>query len=710
MRTLCCFPIIVLLLSRSLLAQDPGPQMPPDTVDVESTVEYAVDDLDAETGDPTQIAELLAELAAQPRNVNTASAEDLARIPSIPLLLARRIVRHRTTKGPFASLEALQEVDGMTARRLLRARPYLRALSSPDATLQSGETPYPSVPSLSSVLSNLDGYVMQRVERRLDLGRGYSDDTTRTLFVGSPVRLTTRIKIQHARRARAALTLDKDPGEAFAWEPSRRNYGFDHVSGSVALRDFGRLQSLIIGDFTAAFGQGVALWRGIAFGKSRTVVGFLPRSGPGLVPFASTEENRFFRGLATTVRITPSLSVSGFGSRRTLDATLGPPDAESSASGVQPAVTIAGSGLHRTPSEIRRKDALHETVWGGALQGVWDDLEVGGALYRSRFDRPVLPGDAPYKRFDFSGDSAFMASVFATGYRAPFTMFGELARAPSGSYGGVGGLTLETPRTDAVVVGRMYPRSFASLHGYAFGERNGATQNERGVYLGLQQRVAEDWTVAAYVDQYRFPWLRFGVPRPSAGIDARLVVEHTPRPWIDHYVQVRTETRDDGTEIADAGGRLLAGVQSETRRSVRWHGSFAFSNRLTVRTRVEATRVSTPTTNSAGALIYQDVRYEPTPSLQLDTRLAVFDTDDFSARVFAYEPDLLYAFSVPAFFGQGQRWYVRARFRPHRALTLEAKYSVTRFDNVTAFGSGLNETPGDRLRELAAQLRWQFGR
>jgi len=710
MRPVYCVLSLVLFCAPPIYAQDPEPSVLRDTVDVDSSVEPVVDDLEADTGDPTQIAETLTELAARPLNVNTATAEDLARIPAISPLLARRIVRHREVEGSFVTLDALHAVTGMTARRLLRARPYLQApLRSAEAG-ESNASPYPPAPSLSTVVSNLDGAVMQRVERRLDLGRGYSEDSTRTTFAGSPVRLTTRIKVQHDRRVRAAVTLDKDPGEVFTWDPAQRTYGFDHVSGSFALRDFGRLQSLVIGDFTAAFGQGVALWRGIAFGKSRAVVGSLSRNGPGLVPFASTEENRFFRGLAATVRVTPSLSISAFGSRRTLDATLGTADPEASASGVRPAVTIARSGLHRTPSEIQRKDALHETVWGGAVRGTWDAFRAGGTLYRSRFDRPIQPRDAPYARFDFAGDAAVMASLFATAYLDPFTVFGEVGRAPTGRYGGIAGATLETARTDAVLLGRMYPRAFVSLHGYAFGERNGATQNEQGLYLGVQQQVAETWSVAAYVDQYRFPWLRFGVPRPSAGLDARLVVEHTPRPWVEQYLQLRSETRDIGADLPDSGGRRLAGLHPETRRSVRWHGSFAFSRRLTLATRLEATHVSTPTAASTGLLLYQDVRYTPASRLQLDTRIALFDTDDFAARVFAYEPDLLYAFSVPAFFGQGQRWYLRARYRPHAALTLEAKYGGTRFDNVTTIGSGLNETPGNRLREVGLQVRWQFGR
>ena len=668
----------------------------PDTLQTPPDVEAAVDDLDAETGDPAQLAEVLADLAANPLDINTASARDLALIPAFSSLLARRLVADRQTNGPFRSIAAIRRVAGVTPRRFLQARPYLvLETAAPDAAQASR---YPTPPSLREVVRNLDVRVLQRAERRLDLGRGYDADTTRTTFAGSPLRLTTRIRVGSDRRVQARLTLDKDPGEPFRWAPETQTYGFDHLTGSLAVRDFGRLQSLVVGDFAVEFGQGVTLWRGIAFGKGRDPVGALLRSGRGVTPYASTEENRFFRGLAATVRVTPSLSVTGFASRRRVDASLGAPSPEAGSAGIRPAVSLSSTGLHRTDSEIARKDALRERVIGGAAEAEWTRLRIGAAAYHSRFGRPVARGSQPYERFDFAGDRATMASIYASAYVGNAVLSGEVARAPSGDLGGIVGAAVDVgTRTEAVVVGRMYPRSFTSRHGYAFGERNGATQNEMGLYTGLRLQVADDWTVAAYADTYRFPWLRFSVPRPSSGIDARLVVEHRPRPWMEHYVQVRAETREEGTTRSDGAVRLVDAVQPETRQSLRWHGEYVFSDALTLRTRIEASRFHTPEATSTGLLMYQDIRWSPVRRLQLDGRLAFFDTDDFDARVFAYEYDLLYAFSVPALFGQGRRAYLLARARPTHRLTVEAKYGVTTFADVDTVAPALCGSKVGRL-------------
>jgi hypothetical protein len=200
------------------------------------------------------------------------------------------------------------------------------------------------------------------------------------------------------------------------------------------------------------------------------------------------------------------------------------------------------------------------------------------------------------------------------------------------------------------------------------------------------------------------------VPRPSSGLDARLVVEHDPRPWLGYYLQLQSETREAGADVPGPDGRLLLdGLREETRQSARLHGQYAFSRELRLRTRLELTRFdAADEPASTGVMLYQDVRWQARPWLLLDGRLAFFDTDGFESRVFAYESDLVYAFSVPAFFGRGQRAYVLARVEPVEGLNLEVKYGVTRFRGVDTVGSGLDTVDGNRVREVRAQVRWRL--
>jgi competence protein ComEA len=59
-------------------------------------------------------------------DVNLADAAALERVPGIGRSIAARIVELRERDGPYASLDELLDVAGMTAARLERARPFLR--------------------------------------------------------------------------------------------------------------------------------------------------------------------------------------------------------------------------------------------------------------------------------------------------------------------------------------------------------------------------------------------------------------------------------------------------------------------------------------------------------------------------------------------------------------------------------------------------------
>ncbi|MDX1532533.1 MAG: helix-hairpin-helix domain-containing protein, partial [Rhodothermales bacterium] len=433
--------LVLLSAAAPALAQAP-PDEPalPDTTGLgepEAVLEPLVDD--EISGDPTAVLELLTDLRETPLNVNAATAAELAQIPALSPILAQRIVAYREEEGPYQSLPQVRNVEGVTAEVLLEARPYL-TIGEPFVAPQRPPR-FPRVPTWGEVRSGARFEVLQRVSRRLDLGRGYDDvpgpDPADTLFVpptryaGSPERLYTRLRATYRRQLSLNLTLEKDPGEAFEWRPENGSYGYDYASFHLAALDVGRLDALVLGDFVAEFGQGLALWRASGFGKGREAVRPLIRRGRGIRPYGSTDENRFFRGAAATVAVLPQLYATAFASRRDLDATVVEVDTTLVEAPVTDAIVagLAEDGLHRTPTELAKKDALEETAFGGALELRLDRFTVGAVGYRSQFAQPLARGDRPYERFEFAGDEARAGSVYGSGFFGDFQLFGEVAVA-----------------------------------------------------------------------------------------------------------------------------------------------------------------------------------------------------------------------------------------------------------------------------------------
>jgi hypothetical protein len=86
----------------------------------------------------------------------------------------------------------------------------------------------------------------------------------------------------------------------------------------------------------------------------------------------------------------------------------------------------------------------------------------------------------------------------------------------------------------------------------------------------------------------------------------------------------------------------------------------------------------------------------------------VFSIEDYNARIYAVENDVLYQYSVPAFQNSGVRYYVLLNYSPLRRLELWVRFSQTRYNNVETIGSGLDTINGSVLSELHVQCRWSF--
>ena len=688
--------IVPLVLLSGVLGSraQPADSIGADTTELGRRLEPALDTFGDTDRITARAAERFAHLADNPLDVNQASANDLSVLPGLSVSEAHRLVRHRREEGAYESWAELHDGTGISAETIRSVRPFLTLGTTSDTVI---------FPSFKTILSNLEFSFIQRYSRDLDLGRGYREGR----FLGPPGRLTTRLRLDHERRLQLALTVDKDPGEPIRWAPASDTYGFDHVAGSLALRDLGAIETLVLGDFTAQFGQGVALWQGLRFGKGRDPVSPVLQSGRGVLPYRSASEANYFRGVATTIGLPADVSLTAFISRRNRDASLdssliSPDDTPSPV----PTRTISVGGRHRTVTEIARKGTFGEETVGGALDYRGSTVQFGAAGYLSRFNRPLRPGDAPYRRYRVDGRQASMLTSYASAYLGNYTLFGEVARAPTGTYGGLLGAAMEaSDRANAILLARWYPPELTNFHGNAFGDGS-RPQNEIGIYTGLSLQVAKNWSIATYFDQFRAPWLRFNMPRPSSGWEARSVLEFEPRPWLSTYLQIRAQGQEESAEHPGPGNRPLEGVQNEQRYSARWNAEYAFSDGLAVRTRLELSRYSAPNTTAEGFLLSQGLRWSPHPSVQLDARIAFFETEGFAARIYAYERDLLYSFSVPVFFDQGRRSYLMAQYEPFSSLTLEAKYGITTYENRSTIGSGLNQVEGSRRREIRVQVRW----
>ncbi|NCG30471.1 MAG: helix-hairpin-helix domain-containing protein, partial [Bacteroidetes bacterium] len=132
---------------------------------------------------------------------------------------------------------------------------------------------------------------------------------------------------------------------------------------------------------------------------------------------------------------------------------------------------------------------------------------------------------------------------------------------------------------------------------------------------------------------------------------------------------------------------------------------------FSIRNRLEYLFVNQPErTAESGWMMYQDFIWKPTwpARYELKFRYALFDTDGYDSRIYTYEHDVLYAFSVPAYYNRGSRAYLIGKYDLSRWSELTVRLSQTFYADRNQIGSGLNEIDGSTRTEVKAQLRVKF--
>ena len=146
----------------------------------------------------------------------------------------------------------------------------------------------------------------------------------------------------------------------------------------------------------------------------------------------------------------------------------------------------------------------------------------------------------------------------------------------------------------------------------------------------------------------------------------------------------------------------------EKTTKLRIQSEFIVSKKLLLRTRFEYAGYHFVKAYEKGFLLFQDIVYSPSMNLKMWFRYAWFNTDGYNSRIYSYENDLLYCFSIPEFHGSGSRFYLTLKWSPSSRITLYLKAGCTIHSGASTWGSGNDLTNGNQRNELRGLINWRF--
>jgi DNA uptake protein ComE-like DNA-binding protein len=623
----------------------------------------------------TPAAEEMTQLENDPMNLNTASAEELHRIPAVSQLIASRIIDRRKRER-FTSIDELGEIEGITPELFSFIRRFVKIHRMKEE-------------------STMKASFLSRTSTEIEERQGFVDGT----YPGSPLKVLNRFRLSVGNEPsplssaisemEAGVLTEKDPGERSLANFSTYFAGFSIPS--LAAR-------LIIGDYQMEGAEGLIFWSASAFGKGSDVIAPARKNGDGIHPYLSSGENSFFRGVAASIGSDKG-QVQIMYSSKPLNATIDPLGNISS---------LDESGLFRTESEQRKQNSSRETLIGcRAVAYLFDELKIGGSMYRSRFANPLL----------LTGTNGERASdVWMNGMDVSFTnnqvdIFSEFALDRAHALAGIAGITYEPAGTMVLTIAaRSYPPAFQSIHGNAFGESSGHVKNESGVYIGMRAQPIPELCLSAYYDQFEHSRPTYYIPTPSHGSDFLALSEYKLTEQFEIALRFKRKDSPSSMYEDDVHGRLVQRTIPRIQQNYRITGEFISSSSLRLSSRFEWVNVHYGELQNSekGVLMSETMKWNVLNRLTMQTRLAVFETDSYNSAIYEFEEESPGAYSNPALYGSGVRWYFILRYQIFSKMYIAAKYAQTVKEGVRSIGTGNDEISGDTQSVVSIQVEVRF--
>ena len=647
---------------------------------LEAIVESIVENLEVDA-DATQITEDLEMFAESPLNINTATDEELERLHILNPVQIRKLLKYKIEFGPVYSIYELNSIDGITPDLLQKMEPFIWF------------GPVDEEPEkLAKALKYNNHQIMFRGQTLLQQQKGYKtrDDGT-VPYEGNRERYYSRYLFRAGEKISAGITAEKDPGEAFFIDSN--NTGFDFYSGHVSIKLSPVIQNVIVGDYMVRAGQGLVLWQGFSMSKSVYSLE-LSKTGQGIRPFTSTDENQFFRGVATTLDFGDG-SLELFYSNKKRDGNLDFVDSTGTFF-----TSLQTSGYHRTESEIEDERSVTDQNMGGAFHWNFKNLRIGATAVHQKFNMPFIRNDQLYNLFRFRGTENFTAGTDYLFSKGKYQLFGETAISKSGGKAFLQGAMAHLhDRIGFSMLFRHFDKNYHALWANPFSEGSSAN-NETGIYFGTRILPMKFITLSAYSDFYHFEWLTFSTAGPASGRDIFVQSDFDISTDFQFYIRYKDEKKEQKFTVAERYVNL-----PEKTAKARLHFQYRVNEKIQLKTRFEHASYHGIEIEN-GFMIYQDLKYSPKKiPLSASLRAIWFNTDSYNSRIYAYENDILYSFSIPAYYGKGWRTYLNLKYSVSKKVDVWFKFGNTLWTDRETISSGYSEIDGNKKTELKFQLR-----
>lgn len=639
--------------------------------------ELSVNDEESNKNWDNEVEEL-SERLREPINLNSVTKEQLEQFPFLSDLQIENLLAYLYINGPMQTIYELQLVEDMNRETIKYLLPFVCVKPVPKKE---------PLPTLKNILSWGKNEILTRVDIPLYKRKGYESS-----YLGPSIYHSLRYSFRYKENVYAGFTGEKDAGEPFCALHNQK--GYDYYSFYFLLKNMRQLKALALGNYRLSFGQGLVISNDYVMGKTISASTMGGRSG-GIKKHSSTDEYNYLHGAAVAIGM-DRFTLSAFYSHRSLDGIA----ADSVIT------SINESGLHRTEKEALRSNLFTMQLMGGNLTYSKNGLKLGATGIYYFFDRPYEPQIRKYSKYNIRGNNFYNLGVDYKYRWNRFTLFGETAIGKEGGIAALNTMQYSSPDNyNLLLIHRYYAYNYWAMYAHSFSE-GGSVQNENGWYLAADIAPLRYWKFFTSIDFFSFPWLKYGVDKPSSGFDGLIQVTYSPYSNLSMYLRYRYKEKEKNYTDENK----VKTVRPLYQHRLRYQLTYSVSDRFGLKTTLDYTHIHPQQVKgSKGVQIVQTLAYvfRKIP-VKCEIQGAYFHTDDYASRVYSYESGMLYSFYIPSFYGIGTRLALRARYDIHKNWMVIAKIGRTKYNDRNQIGSGLDVINSNKKTDIQMQLRYKF--
>ena len=221
---------------------------------------------------------------------------------------------------------------------------------------------------------------------------------------------------------------------------------------------------------------------------------------------------------------------------------------------------------------------------------------------------------------------------------------------------------------------RYYSPEYDNIYANALSSKT-RVYNEHGGYLGVEYNRLRNWQLSLFGDVWK------------EGYETMAQADFVPQKDYRMHMRLRAKSKNEIDTY-----------------SARWNGVWELGE-WKLKTQVDANMVYAEEKWSYGWSVFQDVEYRFVKvPIVLQFRAQAFDAREWNNRVYMYENDVLYAYSIPFVYGLGGRFWWNARYKINDTFAVYLRVSETVYQGAWAAAHNKKHTRTDVHALLRVKL------